>query len=62
MITNFNLKSNYKYLIFDFDGTINNTAPGITATFKATLDLYGVDYSNVPKARSQNLRTRTVET
>ena len=47
MITNFNLKSNYKYLIFDFDGTINNTAPGITATFKATLDLYGVDYSNV---------------
>ena len=47
MITNFNLKSNYKYLIFDFDGTINNTAPGITATFKKTLDLYGIDYSNV---------------
>ena len=47
MITNINLKNNYKYLIFDFDGTINNTAPGITATFKATLDAFGVDYSNV---------------
>lgn len=41
------LKNKYKYLIFDFDGTINNTAPGIYATFKAVLDTYGVDYSNV---------------
>ncbi len=47
MTTNFSLKSSYKYLIFDFDGTINNTAPGITATFKATLDIFGVDYSKV---------------
>lgn len=41
------LKNKYKYLIFDFDGTINNTAPGIYATFKAVLDSYNVDYSNV---------------
>jgi len=47
MIQNFNLKKCYKYLIFDFDGTINNTAPGIEATFKATLDQFGVDYTNV---------------
>ncbi len=37
----------YKYIIFDFDGTINNTEEGITNAFKATLDLYGVDYTNV---------------
>lgn len=48
MITNITkLNSHYKYIIFDFDGTINNTEPGITATFKKVLDLYGVDYSNV---------------
>ncbi len=37
----------YKYIIFDFDGTINNTEEGITDSFKATLDLYGIDYSGV---------------
>lgn len=47
MIQVFNLKKCYKHLIFDFDGTINNTAPGIEATFKATLDQFGVDYSTV---------------
>ncbi len=41
------LKNTYKYLIFDFDGTINNTAPGIYATFKAVLDHFGVDYTGV---------------
>ncbi len=40
-------RGRYKYLIFDFDGTINNTAPGITATFKKVLDMYAVDYSEV---------------
>ncbi|MCM1043080.1 MAG: HAD hydrolase-like protein [Corallococcus sp.] len=40
-------KGNYKYLIFDFDGTVNNTAEGIIETFKKTLDIYGVDYSDV---------------
>lgn len=38
---------NYRYLIFDFDGTINDTAPGIISTFKKVLDVFGVDYSNV---------------
>lgn len=37
----------YKYIIFDFDGTINNTAPGIVATFKKVLEMYNVDYSGV---------------
>lgn len=37
----------YKYIIFDFDGTINNTYEGIAYTFKRTLDLYNIDYSNV---------------
>ena len=41
------LKNKYKYLIFDFDGTINNTAPGIHATFKAVLDSFGVGYEGV---------------
>ena len=39
--------SKYRYIIFDFDGTINNTAPGIVATFKRVLDMYRVDYSDV---------------
>ncbi len=48
MITiNKGLKDKYKYLIFDFDGTINNTEQGITDTFKKVLDIYGIDYSNV---------------
>ena len=33
----------YRYIIFDFDGTINNTAPGIYATFTKVLEYYGVD-------------------
>ncbi len=37
----------YKYLIFDFDGTINDTSQGIYATFKAVLDSFEVDYSHV---------------
>ncbi len=41
------LKGKYKYIIFDFDGTINNTAPGIHATMKRVCQHYGVDYSNI---------------
>lgn len=41
------LAGKYKYIIFDFDGTINNTAPGIHATFKAVLDKFGVSYEGV---------------
>ncbi len=37
----------YKYIIFDFDGTINNTEEGITNSFKATLDLYGIEHTNI---------------
>ena len=40
-------KNDYKYVIFDFDGTINDTSPGIFAAFKKTLDVFGVDYSKV---------------
>ncbi|MCM1534081.1 MAG: HAD hydrolase-like protein [Corallococcus sp.] len=39
------LAKNYKYIIFDFDGTINNTAPGIYATFTAVLKHFGIDAS-----------------
>ena len=45
------LKKQYKYVIFDFDGTINNTAPGIYATFTAVLNHYGVDVSTVDLSR-----------
>lgn len=41
------LRDKYKYIIFDFDGTVNNTMPGISATFKTVLDHFGVDYSDV---------------
>lgn len=41
----------YKYLIFDFDGTVNDTSEGIYFTFKRVLDIMGVDYSNVDFAR-----------
>ena len=37
----------YKYVIFDFDGTINDTSEGIYATFRGVLDSYGIDYSNI---------------
>lgn len=41
------LKNKYKYVIFDFDGTVNNTSPGIYATFKKVLDHFGVDWTNI---------------
>ena len=41
------LTKQYKYIIFDFDGTINNTAPGIYATFTKVLEHYGVDASKL---------------
>ena len=37
----------YKYLIFDFDGTINDTSVGIYHTFKKVLDVMGVPYEGV---------------
>ena len=40
------LSKNYKYIIFDFDGTINDTSPGIYATFTAVLNHFGVDTAN----------------
>ena len=45
------LTKNYKYIVFDFDGTINNTAPGIYATFTAVLEKYGVDASKIDLSR-----------
>ena len=41
------LAKQYKYVIFDFDGTINNTSPGIYATFTKVLEHYGVDASKL---------------
>ncbi len=37
------LAKQYKYLIFDFDGTINDTSRGIYATFTAVLAHFGID-------------------
>lgn len=45
------LIKNYKYIIFDFDGTINNTSPGIYATFTKVLTHFGVDASAVDLSR-----------
>ncbi len=45
------LTKRYKYIIFDFDGTINNTSPGIYATFTAVLAHFGVDASKVDLSR-----------
>ncbi len=45
------LQKRYKYIIFDFDGTVNNTAPGIYATFTAVLARFGVDASNIDLSR-----------
>ena len=42
-----NLSKKYKYLIFDFDGTINDTSQGIYATFTRVLAQFGIDASNV---------------
>ena len=45
------LTKQYKYLIFDFDGTINNTSPGIYSTFTKVLAHFGVDASTVDLSR-----------
>lgn len=44
------LDKQYKNLIFDFDGTINDTSAGIYATFTAVLSYFGID------ARGTDLR------
>lgn len=36
-------KKNYKHIIFDFDGTINDTSEGIYRTFTTVLGHFGVD-------------------
>ena len=41
----------YKYLIFDFDGTINDTSEGIFFTFRRVLELMGVECENVDFTR-----------
>lgn len=41
------LSKNYKYIIFDFDGTINDTSPGLYATFSAVLSHFGIDVGNI---------------
>ena len=41
----------YRYLIFDFDGTVNDTSEGIFFTFTRVLEIMGVDSSNVDLAR-----------
>lgn len=45
------LTDKYKYIIFDFDGTVNDTSPGIYATFTAVLRHYGVDASSIDLSR-----------
>ena len=45
------LQKDYKYIIFDFDGTINNTSPGIYATFTAVLNHFGIDASKIDLSR-----------
>ena len=45
------LAKDYKYIIFDFDGTINNTSPGIYATFTEVLTHFGVDASKIDLSR-----------
>ena len=45
------LTKQYKYIIFDFDGTINNTSPGIYSTFTKVLAHFGVDASAVDLSR-----------
>ena len=41
----------YKYIIFDFDGTVNNTSAGIYATFTQVLAHFGVDASQIDLSR-----------
>ena len=45
------LNKDYKYVIFDFDGTINNTSPGIYDTFTKVLAHFGVDASKIDLSR-----------
>ena len=45
------LQKHYKYIIFDFDGTINNTSPGIYDTFTKVLAHFGIDASSVDLSR-----------
>ena len=45
------LTKQYKYIIFDFDGTINNTSPGIYSTFTKVLAHFGVNASTVDLSR-----------
>lgn len=52
MLDNMNkLRKSYKYIIFDFDGTINNTSPGIYATFSKVLEHYGINPGTVDLSR-----------
>lgn len=37
------LSKNYKHIIFDFDGTLNDTSEGIYETFTAVLKHFGID-------------------
>lgn len=41
------LSKTYKHIIFDFDGTINDTSEGIYATFTAVLKHFGIDASGI---------------
>ena len=41
------LTKQYNYIIFDFDGTINNTSAGIYAIFTKVLEHFGIDASRV---------------
>lgn len=41
------LSKNYKHIIFDFDGTVNDTSEGIYATFTEVLRQFGIDASGV---------------
>lgn len=42
---------NYKYIIFDFDGTVNDTSEGIYHTFKKVLGLMGVNAEGIDFSR-----------
>lgn len=41
------LSKTYKHIIFDFDGTINDTSEGIYATFTAVLKHFNIDATNM---------------
>ena len=42
-----NFSKKYKHIIFDFDGTINDTSEGIYATFTAVLKHFNIDAANM---------------